>query len=167
MWKLGIGKSWNHAVKFLIHWTTFEYILKYQFWKNATSEKWNSVGLNTFKIGTLMPCPFTGPSFTVWIQTFRASPKIWLHIVPLQKLSCHHKKQFYWMQIILNIVWHKLFVTATIRKFMVWYKKFGPDQNILEPVKGQGINVLNPKNRKYVSIMNDVCSTYKYLGIYF
>ena len=39
-----------------------------------------------------MPCPFTGP------KTFCASPKIWLHLVPLQKLLCWHKNQFYRMQ---------------------------------------------------------------------
>ena len=34
------------------------------------------------------------------VQIFWASPKIWLHLVPLQKLLCRHKNQFYWMQII-------------------------------------------------------------------
>ena len=64
-----------------------------------------------------MPCPFTGP------KMFCAGPKIWLHIVTLHKLLCWHKKQ-----ILLNanhlFVWHKI----------------GPAQNILGPVKGQGIN---------------------------
>ena len=31
----------------------------------------------------------------------------------------------------------------TLNKFLVWHKKFGPAQNILEPVKGQGINDYN------------------------
>jgi hypothetical protein len=29
-----------------------------------------------------------------------------------------------------------------VNKFLFWQKKFGPAQNILEPVKGQGINAL-------------------------
>ena len=32
-----------------------------------------------------------------------------------------------------------------INKFLVWHKKFGPAQNILGPVKGQGINFLKIK----------------------
>ena len=40
------------------------------------------------------------PKFFVPVQTFSASPKIWLDLVPLQNLLCRHKKQFYWMQII-------------------------------------------------------------------
>ena len=30
-------------------------------------------------------------------------------------------------------------------EFLVWYKKFGPDQNILGPVKGQGISIVKTK----------------------
>ena len=41
-------------------------------------------------------------------------------------------------------VFHKMFVIATIyNKFLVWHKKFGLAQNILGPVKGQGIKYLN------------------------
>ena len=40
------------------------------------------------------------PKCFVPVQIFRASPIIWLHLVPLQKLLCRHKNQFYWMQII-------------------------------------------------------------------
>ena len=36
--------------------------------------------------------------------------------------------------------WHKMFVTATICKYI-----FGPAQNILRPVKGQGINLTGGK----------------------
>ena len=39
----------------------------------------------------------------------------------------------------------KCFVTATVlNKFLVWHKKFGPTQNILGPVKGQGIRAYCP-----------------------
>ena len=32
-----------------------------------------------------------------------------------------------------------MFVPQFVNKFLVWHKKFGPLQNILGPVKGQGI----------------------------
>ena len=39
---------------------------------------------------------------------------------------------------------HKVFEEAlNAVKFLCWFKKFGPARNILGPVKGQGINVLN------------------------
>ena len=34
------------------------------------------------------------------VPIFWASPKIWLHLVPIHKLLCRHKNQLYWMQII-------------------------------------------------------------------
>ena len=44
--------------------------------------------------------------------------------------------------ILLNakkIVWHKMHQYAN--QFLVWHKKFGPAQNILGTVEGQGISV--------------------------
>ena len=75
-------------------------------------------------------------------QIFWVSPKIWLHLVPLQKLLCWHKKQFYWMQIIFLSGTKCLWLPQYVNKFLVWHKKFGPAQNILGPVKGQGISFL-------------------------
>ena len=38
-----------------------------------------------------------------------------------------------------------------VNKFLVWHKKFGPAQNILGPVEGQGIKSLfYPKAKKLV-----------------
>ena len=81
----------------------------------------------------LMPCPFTGP------KMFCAGPKLRLHFVSLQKLLCRHKKQFYWMQIIFLSGTKCLWLPQYVSKFLVWHKKFGPAQNILGSVKGQGI----------------------------
>ena len=75
-------------------------------------------------------------------QFFWASPKIWLYLVPLQKLLCRHKKQFYWMQIIFLSGTKCLWLPQYVNKFLVWHKKFGPAQNILGPVKGQGIRYM-------------------------
>ena len=58
---------------------------------------------------------------------------------------CASSKTFALAQktILLNanylFVWHKMFVTTSICK-----KKFGPAQNILGPVKGQGIRAYCP-----------------------
>ena len=74
------------------------------------------------------------------VQMFWAIPKIWLHLVPLQRLLCHHKNQFYWMQIMFWSGTICLWLAQCVNKFLVWHKKFGPAQNILGPVKGQGIS---------------------------
>ena len=78
------------------------------------------------------------PKCFVQVQMFCASPKIWLHLVPLQNLLCWHKNQFYWIQIIF-LPGTKCLWLPYVNKFLVWHKKFGPAQNILGPVKGQGI----------------------------
>ena len=78
------------------------------------------------------------PKCFVPVQIFWAIPKICLHLVPLQKLLCRHKNQFYWMQIIFLSGTKYLWQAQYINKFLVRYKKFGPAQNILGPVKGQG-----------------------------
>ena len=88
----------------------------------------------------LMPCPFTcpkifcaGPNFlsqTKNLTAFSASSKTF---VPAQK------------SILLNAI---IFLSGTkclwlpqyVNNFLVWHKKFGPAQNILGPVKGQGIS---------------------------
>ena len=91
----------------------------------------------------LLPCPFLQvPKCFVPVQIFWARPKIRLHLVLLQKLLCQHKNQFYWMQIIFLSSTKCLWLPQYVNKFLVWYKKFGPAQNILGPVKGQGINAV-------------------------
>ena len=74
-------------------------------------------------------------------QIFWASPKLWLHLVPLQKLLCCHINQFYWMQITFLSYTNCLWLAQYENKFLGWLKKFGPAQNILGPVKGPGINI--------------------------
>ena len=43
------------------------------------------------------------------------------------------------MQIIFLSGTKCLWLPQYVNKFLVWHKKFGPAQNILGPVKGQGI----------------------------
>ena len=82
------------------------------------------------------------PKCFVPVQIFWANPKIWLHLVPLQNLLCRHKNQFCWMQIIFLSGTKCLWLPQYVNTFLVWHKKFGPSQNILGPVKGQGKNLL-------------------------
>ena len=74
------------------------------------------------------------------VQIFWASPKIWLHLVHFQKSLCWHKNQFSWMQIIFLSGPKCLWLPQYVNKFLVWRKKFEPAQNILGPVKEQGIS---------------------------
>ena len=86
------------------------------------------------------------PKCFVPVQMFWASPKIWLHLVPLQKLLCRHKKQLCWMQIIFLSDTKCLWLAQYVNKFLGWLKRFGPAQNILGPRKGQGISTNFNKN---------------------
>ena len=61
---------------------------------------------------------------------FEPAKKIWMHLVPLQKLLCWHKNQFYWMQIIFLSGTKCLWLPQYVNKFLVWHKKFGPAQII-------------------------------------
>ena len=62
--------------------------------------------------------------------------------MPLQKLLCRHKNQFYWMQIIFLYVTKCLWMPQYVKKKFGLAQKIGPAQNILEPIKGQGISSL-------------------------
>ena len=78
----------------------------------------------------LLPCPFTGPkmfcadpNFLIQpknLTAFSASSKTF---VPAQKNNFTECKSFFCLA-------------------LVWHKKIGPAQNILGPVKGQGITVI-------------------------
>ena len=80
-----------------------------------------------------MPCPFTGPKMFCAGPNFLIQPKNLTAFsasskpfVPAQKpTEC--KLSFCLAQY--------------VNKVLVWHKKFGPAQNILGPVKGQGIKV--------------------------
>ena len=78
-----------------------------------------------------LPCPFTGPKMFCAGPNFWASPKM-NGLVPLQKLLCRHKNQFYWMQIIFLSGTNHLWLPQYVNKFF---------QNIFGPVKGQGISL--------------------------
>ena len=89
----------------------------------------------------LMPCPFTGYKMFCANLNFLSQPKNLLQLMPLQKLLCQHKNQFYWRQIIFCSGTKCLWLAQYVNKFLVWHKKIGPAQNILGPVKGQVITL--------------------------
>ena len=106
-----------------------------------------------------MPCPFTGPKMFCASPNFWVSPKIWLHLVPLQKLLCRHKKQLYWMQIIFLADKKCLWLPQYVNRFLVWHKTFWPAQNILR----QGINELSIFSSRFPHLCRslDVSSEYE------
>ena len=72
------------------------------------------------------------------VQIFCVGPKIYLHIVPVTNILCQTKRWF---------AFRKIGCCASVKvfeealnavKFLGWLKIFGPAQNILRPVKGQG-----------------------------
>ena len=60
------------------------------------------------------------PKCFVPVQIFWASPKIWLHLVPLQKLLCRHENQFYWMRIIFLSGTKCLWLAQYVNKILGW-----------------------------------------------
>ena len=86
----------------------------------------------------VMPCPFTGPKMFCAGPNFLSQPK---------NLTAYSASSLVLAQkpILLNA--NYLFFSGTkcleltqyVNKCLVWHKKFGPAQNILGPLKGQGI----------------------------
>ena len=76
------------------------------------------------------------------IQIFCVRPKNYLHIVPVTNFLCQTKRWFAFSKIGFY-AGTKVFEEAlNAVKFLSWLIKFGSAQNILRPVKGQGIRFL-------------------------
>ena len=112
----------------------------------------------TLLVHVVIECPLTAlsclnsPNFClvllqvakcfVPVQNFCVGPKIFLHIVPVTNILCQAKRWFAFSKIGF-CAGTKVFEEAlNAVKFLGWLKKFGPAQNILRPVKGQGISRL-------------------------
>ena len=75
------------------------------------------------------------------VQIFCARPKIYSHIVAVTNILCRTKRWFAFSKIGF-CAGTKVFEEAlSAVEFLGWLKKFGPAQNILGPVKGQGISI--------------------------
>ena len=91
------------------------------------------------------------PKCFVLVQIFCARPKIYLHIVAVTNILRQTKRWFAFSKIGF-CAGTKVFEEAlNAVKFLGWLKKFGPAQNILRPVKGQGIRI---NYQEKISFMN-------------
>ena len=78
------------------------------------------------------------------VQMFCARPKIYLHILAVTNILCQTKRWFAFSKIGF-CGGKKVFEEAlNAIKFLDCLKTFGPAQNILGPVKGQGIRAYCP-----------------------
>ena len=80
------------------------------------------------------------------VQTFCARPKIYLHIVAVTNILCQTKRWFAFSKIVFCADTKVFEGALNAVKFLGWLKKFELAQNILGPVKGQGISGSN-KNK--------------------
>ena len=78
------------------------------------------------------------------VQFYCARPKIYLHIVAVTKILWQTKRWFVFSKIGFCASTNVFEEGLNAVKFLGWHKIFGPAQNILGPVKGQGIS--QPKN---------------------
>ena len=74
------------------------------------------------------------------IQMFYVRPKIYLHILPVTNFLCQTKRWFAFSKIFFCACTKVFEEALNAVKFLGWLKIFGPAQNILGPVKGQGIS---------------------------
>ena len=89
-----------------------------------------------------MPCPFAGPKMFWAGPNFLCQTKNLFTCCARKKDNLNSVKLFF-------CAGTKVFEEALIAvKFLGWLKKFGPGQNILEPVKGQGIRSTNSSANK-------------------
>ena len=84
-----------------------------------------------------------------WSQMFWAGPnllcqpKIYLPIVAVTNILWQTKRWFEFSKIVFCASTTVFKEALNSVKFLGWLKKFGPAQNILEAVKGQGISFLS------------------------
>ena len=87
-----------------------------------------------------MPCPFTGPEMFWAGPIFFVPDQEFMYILWQSQTFCGRQKDDL-HSVKLVFVPTQVFeeaLNAVI--FLGWLKKIGPQQNILGPVKGQGIN---------------------------
>ena len=87
-----------------------------------------------------MPCPFKGPkNILYWSKSFLPDQKS-IYILWQSKIFCARQKNDLHSVKLFFCAGTKIFEEAlNAVKFLGWLKKFGPAQNSLRPVKGQGI----------------------------
>ena len=94
--------------------------------------KWVAVGFRCSRFGL--------------VQIFCAGPKIYLPIVAVTNILHQTKRWFALSKIGFCACTKSLGEALNAVKFLGWLKKFGPAQDILGLVQGQGIRTNVPKN---------------------
>ena len=94
------------------------------------------------------------PKCFVLVQIFCARTKIYLQIVVVTKILCQTKRWFAFSKIGFCAGTKGFEEALNAVKFLGWLKIFGPAQNILGPVKGQGIRL--PLSLNYIFQMDSI-----------
>ena len=90
------------------------------------------------------------------VQIFCLRPKIYLHTVAVRNILCQTKRWFAFSEIGFCASTKGFEEALNTVKFLGWLKKFGPSQNILGPVKGQGLKGLSKFDKnKFKSIAHN------------
>ena len=84
-----------------------------------------------------MPCPFTGRKMFCASSNFLSQPK------KFDCIQCLFKNFFAGTKTNFNECKSSFCLAQYLIKFLVWHRQFGPAQNILGPVKGQGIQFMH------------------------
>ena len=91
---------------------------------------------------TIMPCPFTGPKMFWAGPNFLSQTKNYLFIVAVTNILSQPKNLTAFSASLETFVLAQKLILMNANHLFVWHKMFGPAQNILGPVKGQGISYL-------------------------
>ena len=86
------------------------------------------------------------------VQILYARPKIHLHIVAVTNILCQTNRWFAFSKIVFCASTNVFEEALNAVKSLGWLKKFGQAQNILGPVKGQGIILMHSKIFQYKNI---------------
>ena len=89
-----------------------------------------------------MPCPFTGAKMFWAVPNVLCQTKTYLQILEVTNILCQTKRWFAFSKIGFCAGTKSFEEALNAVKFLIWFKNFGPAQNILGPVKGQGIRAL-------------------------
>ena len=89
------------------------------------------------------------------VQFFCARPKIYFYFVAVTNILCQTKRWFAFSKIGFFASTNIFEEGLNTVKFLGWHKIFGPAQNILGPVKGQGIS-MKPILRQHKILLRGV-----------
>ena len=87
-----------------------------------------------------MPCPFTGRKMFCASPNFLSDQKFIYILCQSRKFCARQKDDLHSVKLVFVPVQKFLEEALNAVKFWGWVKKFGLAQNILGPVKGQGIS---------------------------